>query len=145
MCVVKDYTDFKGKGYDPNYFYPVMSLCSKGNNEMVLIVKDLKKIKISVSTKTVLEIRIEIKMSHLRNLWLIMRCSKCGINLDMVTVRIDIFEERQLLNKVVTKVSVLSFTVNPPLHLFIKVFLPSSLPQCPAPPPSLPPPLFLSF
>lgn len=43
MCVVKDYTDFKGKGCDPNYFYPVMPLCSKGNNEMVLIVKDLKK------------------------------------------------------------------------------------------------------
>lgn len=85
MYVVKDYTDFKGKGCDPNYFYPVMPLCSKGNNKMVLIVKDLKKIETSVSTKTVLEMRIEIKMSHSRNLWLITRCSKCGINLNMVT------------------------------------------------------------
>lgn len=65
--------------------------------------------KTSVDPKTVLEIRIEIKMSHLRNLWLIMRCSKYGTNLDMVSVKIDIFKERLLLNKIVIEVLLLNF------------------------------------
>lgn len=37
-------TDLKGKASHPKYFYPVMPLCSKGDNkEMILIVKDVKK------------------------------------------------------------------------------------------------------